>query len=51
MTDPKIIDIGTSADPEAEPKKSFNFRPLHHMVYPLVCLPWQLGLLTSNPTS
>ena len=28
MTDPKIIDIGIPPDPEEEPKKSFNFRPL-----------------------
>ncbi len=28
MPDPKIIDIGMPPDPEEEPNKSFNFKPL-----------------------
>lgn len=53
MPDPKIIDIGMSPDPEEEPNKSFNFRPLTSYGIPrwLVLVLSALGFLyILNPT-
>ncbi|MDD2522131.1 MAG: DUF1232 domain-containing protein [Anaerolineaceae bacterium] len=53
MKDPKIIDIGNPPDPQEEPKKTFNFRPLSSYGFPrwLVYLAAAAGFLyILNPT-